>query len=112
MSSKAAASATDKPPRPPTPRRASPEALAAARAVPDGLSWDDLVRIAHKPKRTGWVLWKKSGFVEQVMPIPAKKDVLLVRAWKSSIRHALTRHDQSYNCVELDPATKMPLKAP
>ena len=93
------------------PRMADEATLAAARAITKNLTWDDLVRIANKPKRSGWVLWKSSGLVEQITPLPAKNK-LLARAWKTSLRHALVRNPsdaEEYRCVEVDAETKRPV---
>jgi hypothetical protein len=102
----------EKKPAPPPPRLASPELLEEARAIEKNLTWADLVRIAQKPKRSGWILWKASGAIEQVTPLP-KPDRLLVRGWKSASRHIIVRHadDEEYKCVEIDAVTKRPIKA-
>jgi hypothetical protein len=99
-----------------TPRLASPEMLAEARAIEKNLTWDDLVRIASKPKYTGWIVWKTSGIVEQLALVQGNGWIVLARRWKTGLRHAIVRHpsdpaDTTYKCVELDPETKRPVPA-
>lgn len=85
--------------------------LAEARAVTKNLTWDDLVRIASKPKYSGWIVWKGTGIVEQLAMAPSNPEIIVARLWKTSSRHAIVHRpsETEYKCVELDPKTKRPI---